>query len=244
MRGLTRRLPAWLFLAASLPWSGCAPRGAENPGAAQTTGPLQVVGPRCEGGACRCRKVDDYGADLEPTVDEQVSASGQKRFELRTSRTMDEVAITVAGRGTLTKPAGTNQPACGYVDLPPGQHRVKIRAKASDPEQGMVPGAFISEYGSDTKSWYATFQVRCGGEEQCQQGHMDDWIGAVQRKGRGIWDPCGSTRVTGVKWNALNARGPQLADLEIELVLDVYKFAPRFPHGAPKCKGVSAGAPE
>jgi hypothetical protein len=190
--------------------------------------------------------VDQYGRSIESEgapADEGAPAPGTKRFELRTGRGLDEAAITIEGKGTLRKEAGASaEPSCAYIDLPPGRHVVHLRARAQNPEAGMEPALFLREYGSGTQSWYDTFQMRCGGDGRpCELGHMEAFVAEVQKTPRGLFDPCGSTRVEGVRWNALRTVGALLGEVTIDLTLDVYKFAPRFRHGSPTCKGPAPG---
>ncbi len=199
--------------------------------------PIAVAGARCKSGVCTCRDVDEHGRGTPG--DEGAVAPGTKRFEFRTGRANDPITVAVEGAGVLAKSGADVESACAYVDLTPGKHRVKLHARAANPDAGQVPALFISEYSEKTKDWYDTFELRCGGvDEVCTLGDMQAWIEKVQGRARGIWDPCGSVRVEGVKWEALRSVGTKLADVEVELVLEVYKFQPRFPHGYPKCKGM------
>jgi hypothetical protein len=228
-----------LALAALL---GCAP--ARGPAGPSTTGALALAGARCAGGACTCRAVDDYGNLIDPKdTEEGPIADGQKRFELRTGRGFDPLRIEVAGRGGLDKRTDVVDATCGYIDLPPGQHAVRVHMRAQNPEAGQVPALFVSEFSPRFKSWYTTFQFRCGGSGPCEKGHMDDWMKEMRTVERGLFDPCGSVRIKGLRFNAERAVGTKLAELTLEFVLDVYKFPPRFPHGAPRCKGLSPSEP-
>jgi hypothetical protein len=225
----------WAFV--GLLCASCATSAGGGGAALAEGGALTVTGARCSGAACTCRVVDDYGRGAPG--DEGAVAPGHKRFELRTGRGNDPLAITVEGRGTLRKSGTDVDAACGYIDLPPGKFRVRLRANAQSADAGQVPALFIREYGERTKDWYDTFEFRCGGQsEVCTLGDMQAWIDRVQKVARGIWDPCGSVRVEGVKWNALRSVGVKLAEIEVELTLEVYKFSPRFPHGFAKCKGM------
>src|SRR5207249_1275752 len=80
---------------------------------------LAVAGPRCDGPTCRCREPNIAGG-------EGAIAPGQKRFELRTSRGVDPMTVTVEGRGTFVRPVGAREVGCAYIDLPPGRHPVRI----------------------------------------------------------------------------------------------------------------------
>ncbi len=223
----------------------CAFGCAHGPATTQTRREtaLATAGARCSNGGCTCRRVDDYGRSQEGAADEGAPAAGSKRFEIRTGRGLDPVSITVEELGTLQKSTLSPQPACGYIDLAPGKHKVRLHATATNPEAGMEPAIFISEYAEGMQSWYDTFAMRCGGDANgvCSEGHMRQWQDAAQATPRGLFDPCGSTRIEGIHWDGQRAPNTvgnaQLAGLDVELTLEVYKFAPRFPHGAPTCKG-------
>jgi len=214
----------------------------KSPAPATNVAPLAVAGPRCKNGECTCRRVDDFQRPLEPAADEQPIAPGHKRFELRTGRGQDPITVTIDGVGRFEKSTTTVEPTCKYIDLTPGKHHIHVRATAADPDGGHVPALFVSEFGAPKQSWYRTFQFRCGGNEACSIGHMQEWTDEVQKVARGLHDACGSTRVEGVRWDALRSVGPKLAELDLDLTLVVYKFEPRFAHGTLECKGPS-GAP-
>jgi hypothetical protein len=197
--------------------------------------PLATAGARCQGGACTCREVDDYGRG--DRSDESAIAPGHKRFEIRTGRGFDRVSVTVEGLGTLSKNTEQVDPSCGYVDLPPGRHRVHMHAVAAKREEGMVPALFINEFGARAKDWYQVFQFRCGGNQPCVKDDLPLWAEGEGKKPRGIFDPCGSTRIEDMHWQVEHSPEVRVEELSLELVLNVYKFEPRFEHGAPKCKG-------
>src|SRR5262245_37539287 len=106
--------------------AGCAGgHGAaeSRPPTANSSGPLQTAGPRCSGGACVCRAVDEVGRPIgQGSTNEGDIAAGQKRFELRTGRGFEKMTVTIDGKGTLTKDTSQVDATCGYVDLPPGRH--------------------------------------------------------------------------------------------------------------------------
>jgi hypothetical protein len=219
----------------------CAGPTATGGGGSKT--PIVTAGTRCAGGSCVCRQVDAVGEPGESPRDEGAPASGQKRFEVRTGRGLDAVDIEVEGRGVLSKSTAVPDPACAYIDLPPGKYKVVVRARVSNPSVGMEPALFIDEYGERHKSWYHTFQFRCGGKQgPCSEDDMREVIAAGQKIARGLYDPCGSTKVRGLRYDGKRVDEPgtaRLSELTVELTLDVYPFEPRFPHGAPKCHGVS-----
>lgn len=205
-------------------------------------GPLVTAGARCSGGVCRCRAVDAYGRQNgDESRDEGAIAPGQKRFELRTGRGFDKMTITVDDRGTLTKDTSQADPTCGYIDLPPGRHAVRVRVEAKDPAQGIHPRFLVDEYGAGTKDWYQTFAFSCGAASPCIKDDMKAWMDQVRGVDRGIFDKCGSTRVENIHWSVEHSPEQTLEDLTLDFVLHVYKFEPRFPHGAPTCKGLAGG---
>lgn len=199
--------------------------------------PLVTVGPRCSGGSCTCRQVDDQGNSLAGAEAEAPPAEGMKRFELRTGRGPDDVQITLEGRGTLHKAHEPLEAACGYVDLPPGEHRLRVRVKANPSEGGASPKVLVYEHGERTGSWYGSFGLSCGETGPCTHGELEERIAKLARA-RGLFDPCGSVKIGGIKWDAEKAADERVTSLDLELVLKVYKFPPRFPRGG-ACKGPS-----
>jgi len=197
---------------------------------------LLTVGPRCQDGPCRCREVDANGATVG-AANEGASAEGQKRFELRTGRGADDVQITVQARGLLHKSGDTVEATCGYIDLPPGEHRVHLRVKAPA-GQVAAPRMFIYEYGAQTNAWYGSFALSCGGNTTCTREELADRMAELQRP-HGIFDPCGSVKVSGLRYDAQRDAEDRVTELDLDLTLKVYPFSPRFPPGG-KCKGLSA----
>jgi hypothetical protein len=221
-------------------FASCATPGAPRAPAAQDQGAIVTVGERCKGGACACRELDATGRG--PLTQEGAVEAGQKRFELRTGRGLDQVTITVEGRGTLTKPSETAAGACAYIDLPPGKHHVRYRAVAARPDEGMAPALLINEYSSRTHDWYDTFRFKCGDPEPCTKDDLADWGQKQQALSRGILDPCGSTRVENVRWDVAHTADVRVTELTLDFVLEVYKFSPRFRHGG-ECKGLQGSVP-
>jgi len=195
-----------------------------------------MAGDRCSNGECTCRAVDDFGRG--GISDEKGLAEGQKRFEIRTGRGLFPEEITVDGRGTLKKTGEKVDANCGYLDLPPGKHKIHLHAKATSEAEGMVPALFINEWSARTHDWYDTFVFKCGGNSACLKDHMTEWNDTEGKRPRGIFDPCGSTRVENIKWDLSHSPDVKVMELDIDFVLEVYKFTPRFPHGGKTCKGV------
>ena len=205
-------------------------------------GPLQTAGPRCQGARCTCREIDDYGRPTgNSSRNEGDVAPGMKRFEFRTGRGFDPMTVTIDGRGTLTKDTSTVEPTCGYVELPPGRHAVRLRIEAKDVAQGIHPRLLVNEYGVGQKDWYSTFSFACGSAGPCIKEDMKDWFDKARAVDRGIFDKCGSTRIEGIRWSVEHSPDQTLEDLTLDFIIHVYKFEPRFVHGTPTCKGISGG---
>ncbi|MDB4968672.1 MAG: hypothetical protein JWN44_4361 [Myxococcales bacterium] len=205
-------------------------------------GALQTAGPRCQGATCSCRTVDDFG---RPTGDgsraEGDVAAGMKRYEFRTGRGFDKMTVTIDGKGTLVKDVSQTEPSCGYVELPPGRHAIRLRMEAKDKAQGIHPRLIVNEYGRNTSSWYDVFQFACGAAGPCIKDDMKEWFDKARAIDRGIYDKCGSTRVEGLNWSVEHSPEQTLEDLTLDFVLHVYKFEPRFAHGTATCKGIAGG---
>ncbi len=186
--------------------AGCyAPPPPPPPAAAGQ--PLHGDGPRCKDAHCSCRAIDENGNSL--TKDEGDVTPGYKRYEIRTGRSLDELSVDIEGHGTLVKEAGTPEPACAYVDLAPGHYRLRLHGKAST-EAGMVPSLFVYEYGTRTHDWYWTYQFRCGdgsGNDVCTQGDLDTLATDAKKS---LFDPCGSTKVEGDRWQGRHGAGQQM----------------------------------
>jgi hypothetical protein len=203
--------------------------------------PLVTAGPRCQGGSCRCRQTDDKGytigeADAPGPAGQDTPAAGTKRFELRTGRGNDDVQVTVEGAGTLHKTSDSVEASCGYVDLAPGEHRVHLRVKAPAGEVA-TPRLFIYEHGESTGSWYGSFAMSCGTGATCTRPELEDSMAALKHP-RGIFDPCGSVKVTSMRYDAQRDSEDRVTGLDVDVVLHVEKFEPRFPRGG-RCKGPS-----
>jgi len=227
-----------------------APQTQSGPGAAPRSTsrerPLVVAGPRCSDGACKCRRVDDRGETAEersgPDDPEGTPAAGTKRFELRTGRGLDPVTITVDKVGTLHKQLELPEPSCGYVDLAPGTYHVWLHARPTSAAAGMEPALFVAEHGARTGSWYRTLRLHCGGNGPCSESDMERWIAEAGKVARGLHDPCGSTKIEALHWKGRRVDEPgtdRLAELEVDFVLHVYPFEPRFPSGTARCKGLA-----
>ena len=215
---------------------------------------LPGVGARCSGGRCTCRDVDIYGRGTSPEGDLETSQppEGHKRYEFRTGRGNDTMRITVEGVGTFVKTGPLPEASCIYVDLPVGAFRVRYHVTAANPTLGAEPRLRISEYSPRHKRWYRTFGFRCAdGEQACTKNLAADYFELLSKQRDGKFDPCGSTKVQGLRFWTDREPEQAVGEFNLQLVLNIYKFEPRFPPDAGRCSGASydartgkAGVPE
>ncbi len=187
-----------------------------------------LSGPLCTDQACQCRDASapaDGGAGVP-------DGDARKRFEFRVGPSEHELWVKVDDM-TLFK-SGERATDCFYVDLMPGEHAVTLRAKQTG---GFSAELTVSEYGVATQSWYRTFHFDCGaGGGVCDHDDMDAYKASLSKYARSLQDPCGSTKAKGISWDTGTA--PDFVhpeDLQLELTLHVYDFAPKYPHGDSAC---------
>lgn len=179
-----------------------------------------LAGPLCHGSECTCRTGnEDAGEPDRPNT---------KRFEIRLGSPY-ELWVTLPNDTLLYKNAERAE-ACFYVDLAPGVFPVELRA--SQPS-GVSATIEVHELGVAAKSWYDTFRFSCGGGGVCSYDQIDSQMAEYRAIGRGLHDPCGSTKIKGIAWD--HGKDPDQqhpSNLVLHFTLDVYKFAPDKPHGA------------
>ncbi len=222
---------------------GTAQEAAPSAGAA-ASGPNQdleqpparteavLAGPLCQGDACRCRESDD---------DAGSPPGGFKRFEVRLGPSDDPLWATVDGM-VLFK-SDQRPESCFYVDLKTGKHAVALRGRG---KQGLSAAIAIAEQGGaeDATWWYRTFDFQCGTPGQCDLETIENWKREVAKLA-GKHDPCGSTKVQGMRWET--GRMPDRNhpdDLALHLTLSVYEFTPTNPPGSDECDKRGAGGGE
>jgi len=254
------RCLGYLALCGLLGAVGCAGPSAEKSGGgsgklppqvldssevSELIGALQGSSPRCQGGLCQCREIDASGhGNPETDAEATPPAPGFKRFELRTGRGDDTMRITIEGVGTFVKSGPSPEARCIYVDLPAGAHRVRYHVIAANPTQGSEPRLRVSEYGEKFKRWYRTFGFRCtDGSQPCTKDLARDEFDRLAKQTDGKFDPCGSTKVQGLRFSTDREADVAVGDFNLQLVLNTYKFTPRFAPDTPNCKGLSPTKP-
>jgi hypothetical protein len=190
------------------------------PPATRTTGTLS--GPLCQYDRCTCRSGNADVGEAE---------GARKRFEIRLV-SAQPLWLTMPGDTVLYKDAEKVE-ACFYVDLAPGAHPITLRASNKD---GVSAELFVRELGTQTKSWYDTFHFECGQPGACSFEELAALKSEYAQYQRGLHDPCGSVKMKGITWDHGKAPdGTHPSELQVSATLDVYKFAPRKPHGDPTC---------
>ena len=180
-----------------------------------------LAGDLCTGGECTCRPA---GGDAG------VPEAGRKRFEIRLASAY-ELWVTLPNAVLYKSPERAE--SCFYVDLAPGKHPVEMRASNAN---GVSFDLRVSEYGTNTKSWYRTFAFKCGHPGVCSFAELDDVRAAYQNVKRGLHDACGSTKIKKVIWDHGKQPDQQHpSELAMQFQMEVYKFAPWKPHGDTTC---------
>jgi hypothetical protein len=216
-----RSASLYVVLLAWLAWPACS-GGARQieigpPPDRLTRGTMS--GPLCAGGQeCACRDASapgDGGAGV-PT-------DGSKRFEIRLT-SPNELWATV--RDNRLYKSAERAEACFYLDLPPGDTAIELRASSPN---GVSAGWAIRELGTQTKSWYDTFRFDCGNPGVCSFDELDEKKVEYKDPKR---DRCGSVKIKGLTWDT--GRSPDLLhpnELLVRATLSVYKFVPARAHG-------------
>jgi hypothetical protein len=203
---------------------------------------LVTASARCRGGSCECRTLDSDEGQAEEGI-----PSGQKRFEFRLPRTTSAVWVTVEGKGVFYKPPEDVQPACFYLDLGPGEHKVAVHSERRDVEVGLQTGLAVSEYGPKVSAhWYRSLDFVCGGGNKCTKEAMESWVVAQRQLPRGILDPCGSTLIRGVTFGGAREERllPEYVDLDLRFSMKVYGFETRRSPGSPECRALGTKTQE
>lgn len=227
------RFKSWVVVLLLVGCSRTAPPPASFP--PQTTLAL-AASPSCRQGRCACRHLDADEAREEPQI-----PAGRKRFELRLPRSTSAIWVEVKGRGVYYKPGSEVDPACVYIDLPPGRHDVLVHAENRDREVGLQTGLTVYEYARvDRPGWYRSFHLACGhAGSRCTVEGLEAWKAFQARQPRGVLDPCGSVMVKNVSVGGTRAgrHDREYQDLTVRFSLSVYEFTPYRPPGSAECSG-------
>lgn len=187
------------------------------------------VGATCQGVECSCKS---DGADIGTP-----EGDGKKRFEIRLGSPYE---LWASAPGVTMYKDKERAEKCFYVDLPPGEHTVRMQA-AND--TGVAATVTVSELGTKTRAWYDTFRFTCGNPGACSFQELDarkaELAAATDRN---VYDKCGSVKVKNVVWDTGKSPDQQYpSQLVVQFTLHVYKFAPEYPPGDPSCGKIRRG---
>ena len=184
-----------------------------------------LSGPLCSGDHCKCRDLGtpgDGGAGIPE--------DNHKRFEIRL-QSAQELWAKIGSNLLYKSPEQAE--SCWYIDLAPGETPVMLRASNKN---GVSAGLVIRELGAKTKSWYDSVVFNCGAPGVCSMDELAQFKDKVAQAPHHVMDMCGSVKLKGLDW--ATQRGPDElhpGELQLQLVLDVYKRAPTQAHGDPSC---------
>ena len=205
---------------------------AESPPAPVLTTPT-LAGARCQSGHCACR---DRRAPA--TAETPLPAEGYKRFEIRLAGEGGSAWLQSPGIGRVE---AADKETCFTVDVAAGtRYDVTFFAQEGRREGGVGPTLDIAEYGPKGPYWYEIVNVRCDGPGgKCTRDAADAWAVELRTRKRGRLDPCGSTVITGLKWETSGGASVREAglfrDLTVTFTMEVKKFATQFAPGATEC---------
>jgi hypothetical protein len=184
-----------------------------------------LYGPLCHGDTCKCRELNAAGDGGAGMPEDK-----KKRFEIRL-QSAHELWASVGGTNMYKSP---EQPeACFYIDLAPGAQPFQLRASH---DAGVSAAVVIRELGAKTKSWYDTFSFNCGHPGSCAMEELAALKTELENHKHHVMDMCGSVKIKGLQW--ATSKGPDQehpGELQLELVLDIYKRVPTQAHGDPAC---------
>jgi len=122
---------------------------------------------------------------------------------------------------------------CFYIDLPSGNQPMELRASNPD---GVSVAFQIHELGTQTKSWYDTFQFACGSPGVCSYDELEANKSQYANVPHQIYDRCGTTQVKGLAWDHGKAPDQEHpSELVVRFTLDIHKLAATKEHGDDTC---------
>lgn len=182
------------------------------------------AGATCQGTECSCRSGGGDGGVGVPD-------GTAKRFEIRLGSPYE---LWAAAPGVTMYKDKERAEKCFYVDLPPGEHTLRLRASNKD---GVAATITIQELGTKTKAWYETFRFTCGNPGACSFQELDaNKAELAASTDKNLYDKCGSVKVKNVVWDTGQSPDQQYpSELAVQFTLDIYKFTPEWPPGDPNC---------
>ena len=201
------------------------------PGCGATTSPAvendlrtkaALVGPLCTSQTCTCRKTDQEAGQPPPNF---------KRFEFRLGSSPNKLRVDL-GEMVLYKDLEQSS-QCFYVDLPPGEHKVRLHARNI---KGIAAGLAVSEMQSEKFWWYQTFRFQCGAPGPCDTRTLNEYKHSLTRFPKNVHDPCGSAKIRNLTWRTdSNKNSNQIEHLEMQFTLDIKNFTPQHHSDHPNC---------
>ncbi len=182
-----------------------------------------LAGPLCDTSECQCSE-DAAAVGKAP--------DGWKRFKVELGPTDHELWAEVGSNRLYKSIERAN--ACFYLDLAPGDHPIKLRARG---KSGFGARIKVSELSAAGPHWYPTFEFHCGAPGLCDGAGIRRFRDRVASVSKGKHAPCGSVRVLGVDWQT--GRMPDNihpADFFLEASMKVYTFATKHEPGSTECK--------
>jgi hypothetical protein len=218
--------------------SGSGVNRAPESAAAEPSGPpgsatANLVGARCKGGLCTCRKAKGDARETDPPDEDH------KRFEIRVGAQGGAAVLESPTLGKFN--GGGEAESCFYIDVLPGtSHQVTFVAREGRSEGGVSPTMSIAEYGPKGPYWYDIVAVRCAGAGgRCTRDAADEWSADARKRRRNRIDPCGSTVITQLGWETSGGAGERdngfFRDFTVKFNMEVKKFATQFAPGSTEC---------
>ena len=183
---------------------------------------------RCKAGTCVCRATS--GADDE---EQTPVPEGKKRYEVRVETAPGPGYLVIDGQRIAKGTETTLQ--CWYVDLPLGDRQVQVQGVGESAQSVVGLAVSLNEYVPEKVAWYRSFGFSCGLPGGCTQEDLRSFGRTAESDLRSITDPCGTARVSGLRWRAGKAPdGTHPHDVTLDFTLTV---SGRAPDSAPEDPG-------